>query len=206
MFRIRLKFTKEEPIKYLSHRDLMTLLERAIRRVDLPVAFSQGYCPKMKLSVAWPLSVGMTSQCEYADIQMEKWVNVEQITPLLNHVMPVGSRLIESSLANLKEKSLTEQVQSARWHVEVSQMDSQPVCQSSEPEISPEEANIRSNNNVPDNKKNEVVIDISQYLIEETPEKRVYEMTLPAGPRNNTRIQDMFPKTASIDRLELILG
>jgi len=159
MFRVRLKFTKEEPIKYLGHLDLMKLLERAVRRADLPMIYSQGFNPKIKLSIAWPLSVGMTSICEYADIQLDKWIAVEKLAPLLNSIMPVGCRVLEASIVDPKQKSLTEQVTEASWKV-----------------------------------------------IESNPEKTVHELTLSAGPKNNTRVQDMFAKTAQIERVELVLG
>ena len=159
MFRIRLKFTKEDPIKYLGHLDMMKLLERAIRRADLPMLYSQGFCPKIKLSIAWPLSVGMTSSCEYADIQLDKLVSPDKIAPLLNSVLPAGCRILSASLVDPKQKSLTEQVSEARWKV-----------------------------------------------IENNPEKTVHELLLPAGPKNNTRVQDMFPKTAQIERVELVLS
>jgi len=176
MFRIRLKFTKEDPVKYLGHLDMMKLLERAVRRAELPVVFSQGFCPKMKLSVAWPLSVGMTSLGEYADIVLTKWVAQDKIAPLLNSVLPTGCRISDASLVNLKQKSLTEQVSAAKWYVEVNLHD-----------VIPAKA------------------DISQYLIEKTPDKKIYEMTLPAGPKKNVRVQDLFPKTAQIERVELLL-
>ena len=156
MFRLRFTFTKESPIRFLSHLDMMKLMERALRRAELPVLFSQGHTPRMKLSLAWPLSVGMTAAAEYADVVLEKWIAADKIPALLNYVMPAGCRVTDAKMVDMKQDSLTAQVTAARW------------------EVTPE------------------------------PGAPVQEMTLPAGPKENTRIQDMFPKTALLHRAALI--
>jgi radical SAM-linked protein len=140
----------------------MKLLERAIRRSDLPVVYSGEFSPRMKLSVAWPLSVGMSSLGEYADITLNKYVFPDQVGKVLDHVLPAGCKIVETKLIGLQEKALTVQVKEAKWRVTV--------------------------------------------LNEDGSVAEIQELTLPSGPVKNTRVQDMFAKTAKIERMELVLG
>ena len=64
----RLEFEKKDDIKYISHLDLQRVFNHTIRRAKIPVAFTEGFHPHMKLSFALPLSVGMTSSKDYADL------------------------------------------------------------------------------------------------------------------------------------------
>ena len=64
MHRLRLKFSRGEKLKYLSHLDLMRLWERALRRAGLPAAYSEGFSPHPRISLASPLAVGVTSRAE----------------------------------------------------------------------------------------------------------------------------------------------
>ena len=192
MFRIRLKFTKEASIKYLGHLDMMKLLERVIRRSALSVAYSQGYCPKMKLSIAWPLSVGMTSLCEYASFTLDRWLSLDKLVPLLNSVAPADFRILEA--VHIKNNvSLTELVTKANWQVKM------PL--SADQELK----SLTSENYIINDEKTGQEIDLKKYLVSVDDEMKIFEMKLPAGPKSNFKIQSYFPKVAQITRLELIL-
>ena len=56
-YRLKFSFTREENIKYISHLDMMRLLQRALRRAEIPVAYSGGFNPQPRLSIALPLSL-----------------------------------------------------------------------------------------------------------------------------------------------------
>ena len=68
MAKLRLEITKGEEIRYISHLDYASAIERAIIRAKLPAAYSEGFNPHMKLSFASALAVGVTSQAEYMEI------------------------------------------------------------------------------------------------------------------------------------------
>ncbi len=68
--KVRIKFSKEGPMKFVGHLDTMRYFQKAIRRADLPVAFSGGYSPHMIMSFAAPLGVGMESLGEYFDLEL----------------------------------------------------------------------------------------------------------------------------------------
>ena len=59
--KVRIKFSKQGPVKFVGHLDTMRYFQKAIRRAGLPVAFSGGYSPHMIMSFAAPLGVGTTS-------------------------------------------------------------------------------------------------------------------------------------------------
>ena len=71
MQRLRVTFSRGEELKYLSHLDVMRLWERALRRADLPLAYSQGFSPHAKISIAAPLPLGVTGERELMDIVLQ---------------------------------------------------------------------------------------------------------------------------------------
>ena len=60
MLRLRIKFSRGEQLKFLSHLDLMRLWERALRRAGINPAYSEGFSPHPRISLAAPLAVGVT--------------------------------------------------------------------------------------------------------------------------------------------------
>ena len=69
---VRIRWGRKGLARFLSHRDNMRLLERAIRRAGIPAAFSKGFHPHMKMAFGPPLSVGFTSEAEYLDLTLER--------------------------------------------------------------------------------------------------------------------------------------
>ena len=69
--RIRIQFTKEGALRYISHLDLHSLMERSTRRAGLPLAYSQGFHPQPKIQLAAALALGFASTAELVDI----WLN-----------------------------------------------------------------------------------------------------------------------------------
>lgn len=88
--RIRLKFGKKGPARFISHLDLARALERALNRSRLPVAYTQGYNPRPRLQFASALPLGFTSDCELADVWLEEEVEPAQAQAQLEPMMPPG--------------------------------------------------------------------------------------------------------------------
>ncbi len=93
MAKLRLEITKGEEIRYISHLDYASAMERAIIRAKLPVAYSEGFNPHMKISFASALAVGVTSQAEYIDIECKEEIDVNQAVEHLKASLPVGIRI-----------------------------------------------------------------------------------------------------------------
>ena len=72
MTTLRFRFAKYGAMRYLGHLDLLRYFQKAVRRADIPVAYSGGFSPHQIMSFAMPLSVGLTSEGEYFDIGLEE--------------------------------------------------------------------------------------------------------------------------------------
>lgn len=88
--KVRIKFSKQGPVKFVGHLDTMRYFQKAIRRAGLPAAFSGGYSPHMIMSFAAPLGVGTTSMGEYFDMELTEKVPTAEIEDCLNAVMVEG--------------------------------------------------------------------------------------------------------------------
>ena len=81
--KVRIKFTKEGPMKFVGHLDTMRYFQKAIRRAELPIAFSGGYSPHMIMSFAAPLGVGVTSTGEYFDSLPLRFLLMKSVSVLI---------------------------------------------------------------------------------------------------------------------------
>ncbi len=86
---VRLRWSKGDNLRFVSHRDLINIFHRAIRRSRIPVEYSQGFHPHQKLSFGPPLPVGYTSEDEYLDIRLTEPFN-ERFVSILADVLPPG--------------------------------------------------------------------------------------------------------------------
>lgn len=95
MHRYMIRYSKQGPARYTAHLDLMRELERSMRRARLPVAFSEGFNPHPKLSIAAPLPVGTESLAELAEVEMTRAVEPGLMAESLNAVLPPGLKIRE---------------------------------------------------------------------------------------------------------------
>lgn len=117
MQRLRLTFSRGEEVKYISHLDLMRLWQRMLRRADLPLAYSQGFSPHPRLSLAAPLAIGVTSSAELMDIFLERRVSPNFLFKALRAQLPHGIDISEVSEVGLGLPSLQSQVLYAEYSV-----------------------------------------------------------------------------------------
>ncbi len=92
--KVRIKFTKEGPVKFLGHLDTMRYFQKAIRRAALPAAFSGGFSPHMIMSFAAPLGVGIESEGEYFDLELAEAMPSAEIEKRLNSAMAEGFSVV----------------------------------------------------------------------------------------------------------------
>ena len=117
--RIRLKFGKRGPARYISHLDLARALERALNRSRLPVAYTQGYNPRPRLQFASALPLGFTSDCELADVWLEERVAPQEAQALLGPTMPPGLPLHGVWEASLDAPAMQAAIVEAAYDVDV---------------------------------------------------------------------------------------
>lgn len=119
MQRLRVKFTREDVLKFLSHLDIMQLWGRALRRADIPVAYSQGFVQHLRISLAAPLSVGVTSQAELMDVYLSRWLSQSLFSQQIKPQLPPGITVLDVCLVNLDLPSLQAAVRFAEYEVEI---------------------------------------------------------------------------------------
>lgn len=81
-------------MKFIGHLDVMRCFQKAIRRADIPIAFSEGFSPHMIMSFAAPLGVGLTSHAEYMDIEVKEAIPSREALERLNRVMVEGMEVL----------------------------------------------------------------------------------------------------------------
>ncbi len=119
--RVRITFTKQGALRYIGHLDLHRLWERAMRRADLPLAYSQGFHPHPKISLAAALPLGFSSRGEALDVQLTEEVPIEEIARRLKDNLPPDVQIVK--IENVKERApaLQTQVLSAVYEVELTE-------------------------------------------------------------------------------------
>lgn len=91
--KIRMKFSKNGPIKFIGHLDVMRYFQKAIRRAEIDIAYSQGFSPHQIMSFAQPLGVGVESNGEYVDVELNSAVSSKDVMDKLNAVMNEGIKI-----------------------------------------------------------------------------------------------------------------
>ena len=113
---IRAKFVRGEEVKYISHLDMMKLFERALRRARIPIAHSQGFNPHPHIVFGLPLSVGVTSEAEYADFETTDSIDPIVFKDTLNRYSPLGVRIVEAAERNSKSNIMAS-ITSATYEI-----------------------------------------------------------------------------------------
>ena len=81
-------------MKFVGHLDIMRYFQKAIRRAEIPIAFTSGYSPHMIMSFANPLGVGLTSDGEYFDIELTESIASKEAVRRLNEQMVDGMEIV----------------------------------------------------------------------------------------------------------------
>lgn len=118
MQKIRLRYAKRGPLRFTSHRDVARAFERALRRAEVPMAYSQGFSPHPKISWIGASPTGVSSEAEYLEIQVVEEVDAARLVSQLDAVLPPGLDLLDAVDAT-GQGSLTERIQASRWRVEL---------------------------------------------------------------------------------------
>ena len=102
----RALFEKMGNARYISHLDLMRVFQRAFKRAGLPLTHTQGFNPRASVSIALPLSLGVESQCELLDFDLETPIECGEIREKLNAALIDGVRIREVYEQGQKLKNL----------------------------------------------------------------------------------------------------
>ena len=92
--KLRMHITKDRDIRFISHLEYVRTIERAIRRAKLPAAYSEGFNPHLKFSLASALGVGVVSYTEFVEIELAEPMEVELAAKALDKALPRGIRVL----------------------------------------------------------------------------------------------------------------
>ena len=118
--RVRLRFSKLGKVRWTSHRDLARMWERAFRRVQLPLAYTQGFSPRPRVSFGLALPTGAESVAEYLDVELaeDTSTDVAALPGGLTPALPVGVDVLAATAIEDRAASLQHEVTSTSWVVE----------------------------------------------------------------------------------------
>lgn len=101
--KVRIKFSKEGPVRFIGHLDIMRYFQKAIRRAGIDIAYSTGFSPHQIMSFASPLSVGHESCGEYFDVELNSITDTEDIKMRLNRTMAEGIQILQVAVLDETE-------------------------------------------------------------------------------------------------------
>lgn len=119
MQRLRIKFSRGPEIKFISHLDIVRLWQRAFNRAGIEIAYSSGFTPHPKISLAAPLPLGVTSEAELMDIVIIKGVAPHFFVSAVNQQLPPGMTVDKVYPISAELPSLQSQISRAEYQVEV---------------------------------------------------------------------------------------
>ena len=115
--KIRLLITKDREISFISHLEYVKTIERAIKRAKIPVAYSEGFNPHMKISLASALGVGVSSNCEACEIELKQLEAPEVLVSRLKDCLPRGIKIVAVDMVPKKTAKLMATARAADYLV-----------------------------------------------------------------------------------------
>jgi radical SAM-linked protein len=131
--RLRIRYAKRGRLRFTSHRDFARVFERAIRRSQVPIAFSAGFSPHPKVSYAGAAPTGVASEAEYLEIGLAEKRDPAVVATALDAALPAGIDIVEVvDAADSRTKTLAERIEASQWRLwlpEVSVADAQAAVE-----------------------------------------------------------------------------
>ncbi|MFG3257996.1 TIGR03936 family radical SAM-associated protein [Streptomyces sp. NPDC048172] len=115
MQRVRLRYTKRGRLRFTSHRDFQRAFERALRRAEVPMAYSAGFTPHPKVSYANAAPTGTGSEAEYLEIALTRHQDPDGLRAQLDTCMPTGLDIIDAVEAGTSD--FTDRLQASEWEL-----------------------------------------------------------------------------------------
>src|SRR5512139_1091093 len=115
--RLRVRFTRDETLKYIGHLDMARTWQRIVRRANLPLAYSEGFNPQPKMSFAAALPVGCTSDHEELDLVLLPPCAIDEVKVRLDRALPSGMKIISLEEVPLNAPALQMQLLAAEFEI-----------------------------------------------------------------------------------------
>ena len=116
--RLRFTFGKFGALKYISHLEVAKLWERVLRRANAPILYSEGFNARPRFHLASPLPLGMTSECEIAEVMLREVLpTLDGLVERLESVSPAGLKVYSIVPVSIQSPALQTLVRSAEYRV-----------------------------------------------------------------------------------------
>jgi radical SAM-linked protein len=155
-----IRFTKDAPLRFISHLDLMRCMQRAFRRAGLSVAYSAGFNPHPRISLASALPVGVTSEDEFLDVLFSAPVT-EEVLERLQGCLPQGIRVLAWRDVPPGVAPLMSLIGAARWRILLKNQDAT--------ELAEKIKHVLAEDSLPvlrESKKGKKTVDIRPFILE----------------------------------------
>lgn len=119
--KLRLRYAKRGRLRFTSHRDFARAFERALRRAEIPMAYSAGFSPHPKISYVGASPTGVASEAEYLEIGLAREMDPARVRDALDAVLPDGLDIDEVVVAG--PGSLPERMHASLWRIELRGVD-----------------------------------------------------------------------------------
>ncbi|MCW2715293.1 MAG: hypothetical protein JWN88_2340 [Frankiales bacterium] len=119
--KLRLRYTKRGRLRFTSHRDIARAFERALRRAQVPMAYSAGFSPHPKISWVGAAPTGVASEAEYVEISVVERVDLERLRLALDESLPAGIDVVDVVEAPAGT-SLPDRVVASQWGIRLPQV------------------------------------------------------------------------------------
>ena len=123
--RVRIRYAKRGRLRFSSHRDFARAFERALRRAQVPMAYSAGFTPHPKISYVGATPTGVASEAEYLEIGLAVRTDLVVLRDAIDAALPSGLDVLEAVEAG--PGSLAERMQASLWRVELPGVSAQQV-------------------------------------------------------------------------------
>ena len=118
--RIRLRYAKRGRLRFTSHRDFARAFERALRRADIPMAYSAGFHPHPRISYVGAAPTGVASEAEYLEIGLAEQRDPAELAATLDAALPAGLDILAAvDVADCQPGSLAEAIEASHWQLEL---------------------------------------------------------------------------------------
>ena len=124
---VRIKYSKLGDISYISHLDIIKLMERIVRRTGLKLSYSEGFNPHPKTAFSPALQLGVQSHCEYLDMEFDEAVEEDLLIQKLNEKTVEGINFIEAKILTDKVDSLVAFITHSRYEIAVDEEDENKI-------------------------------------------------------------------------------
>jgi radical SAM-linked protein len=125
---VRLRFAKEGKVRFVSHRDVARAFERALRIAEVPVAFTQGFSPRPRVSFGLALAVGYESRAEYLDVELRDPWDAGELGDALTAGLPAGMVVTGAAPLAPRAAALQEAVSAVAYELTLAGLDAGRVA------------------------------------------------------------------------------